>query len=90
MYELYPSKEIICILKNKNDIDELNNLIKDKYLSNTAIVAVNKSELNEVEEVIRFIKNYNLKDDKSTYYICVNRECTLPITNITELEKRLK
>lgn len=89
MYELYPSREIICILKNKDDINELSNLIKNKYLVNTAVVAVNKSELDRVAEVIEFIKNYNLKDDKSTYYICVNRECTLPITSIEELGKKL-
>nr|WP_312578597.1 thioredoxin domain-containing protein [Sedimentibacter sp.] len=89
MYELYPSKEVICILKNKNNINELNNIIKNKYLTNTVVLAVDRTEFDEVEKVIGFIKNYNLKDDKSTYYVCVNRECTLPITNISELEKNL-
>jgi len=89
MYELYPSRELVSILKNKEDIIELNNLIKNKYLANTVIMAINISELDEVSETIDFIKNYNLKDGKTTYYICVNKECELPITNFTELEKKL-
>ena len=90
MYVLYPSKEIICIIKNKEDIIELNKILKNKFLVNTALIAVNKSDINEMEVVIEFIKNYNLKDDKTTYYICENKECSLPITDIKELEKILK
>ncbi len=89
MYELYPSRELICILKNKEDIDKLKKLVKIKCLANTVIVALNKDELDEVSEVIEFVKNYNLKDGKSTYYICVNKECELPTTNFAELEKKL-
>ncbi|MBP1925581.1 uncharacterized protein YyaL (SSP411 family) [Sedimentibacter acidaminivorans] len=89
MYELYPSREVICILKNKEDINKLKKLIKSKYLPNTVVVVLEKTELDEASEVIEFIKNYNLKDDKSTYYICVNKECELPITNFAELEKKL-
>jgi uncharacterized protein YyaL (SSP411 family) len=92
MYELYPSKEIVCVFKNKDDINELNNLIKNNCLVNTAILAVNKNDLKaveEVEEVIEFFNDFNLKDDKSTYYVCINRECTLPVTSIGELEKKV-
>lgn len=87
MYVLFPSKEIICIIKNKEDFNELNKLIKNKFLVNTTLIAVNKSDINEMDEIIEFIKNYNLKDDKTTYYICENKECSLPITDINELEK---
>jgi len=90
MYALYPSKEIICIMKDKEDINELNKIIKNKFMVNTALLAVNKTEIEEVEEVVEFINNYNLKDDKTTFYICENKECSLPITNINELDKLLK
>jgi len=87
MYTLYPSKEIICIMKNKQDFNELNKLINNKFLVNTSLLAVNKSDINEMEQIIKVIKNYNIKDDKTTYYICENKECSLPITDINELEK---
>ncbi len=89
LYELYSTKDIICIAKDKNDIKEFHNIIGSKFLSNTSVIAVNKSDIDEASEIISFIKNYDLKDNKTAYYVCENRECSLPIKNIKDFEKAL-
>lgn len=89
IYELYSSKEIVCVVKDKEDIKEFQNIINNKLLVNTAIIAVSKNEIEELCEIAPFIKGYDLKDNKTTYYICENKECSLPFTDVNELIKAL-
>lgn len=89
VYELYSSKEIVCITHNNEDIKEFQNIINSKFMANTAVIALNKNEREELSEVTEFIKDYDLKDDKTTYYICENKECSLPFTNVDELLRTL-
>lgn len=89
IYELYHSKEIICIAKDKKDIRVFMDAVNGRFLANTSTVAVCRDEVEELSEAIEFIKNYDLKDGKTTYYVCENRECSLPFTNIEELLKVL-
>jgi len=85
IYELYSSKEIICITKDKEATKEIQKIINQKFLVNTEIIAVSKDDIEELSEVVQFIKNYDLRDNKTTFYICENKECSLPSTNVNEL-----
>jgi hypothetical protein len=89
IYELYSSKEIVCVVKDREDLKDFQNTINNKLLVNTAVIAVSKNEIEELCEIAPFIKGYDLKDNKSTYYICENRECSLPFTDVNELIKAL-
>lgn len=89
MYELYPTKEIVCMLNNNEGLEDINNILKTNFIINTTIVVVDYDDLKEVGNTIEFIKDYKLKNNKTTFYICENRECSLPITDINELVKIL-
>lgn len=89
IYKLYSSKEIVCVAKDKEAIKDFQNIINNKFLVNTSVIALCKNEIEELSEVVPFIKGYDLKDSKTTYYICENKECSLPFTNINELIKAL-
>jgi len=85
LYEMYPSKEIVCIAKDENDLNELRINLSNYSLVNTSVVAVKYSELEKVGELIPYIKSYTMKNDSTTYYICQNKNCSLPITKLAEL-----
>ena len=89
IYELYSSKEIICIAKERDDIKSFQKLINKNFFVNTSMLAVYKNEMGEFSEDVEFIKGYDLKDDKTTYYICENKECSLPVTREEDLIKAL-
>ncbi|MDW5298966.1 MAG: thioredoxin domain-containing protein [Sedimentibacter sp.] len=89
LYEMYTSKEIVCIAKDENDINELRKNLSHFSLVNTSVVAVKYSELEKVGKIIPYIKNYTMKNDSTTYYICQNKNCSLPITQLTELMNNL-
>lgn len=90
LFELYPSKEIICIVKNEYDLNEVRRILSEYSSVNTMVVAVKYEELEQVGELIHYIKNYKLKNDSSTFYVCQNKNCSLPITDINELINELK
>lgn len=86
MHEVYPSKEVICVVKNKEDIKYLKDVLKGIYNPNMIVVV--KDE-NYRKEFIPYLSNYELRDNKTTYYICQNNSCTQPFNDIEELKKSL-
>jgi uncharacterized protein len=84
-----PANEII-IVSNKN-ADELNSytdLINMKFLPNKILILGNE-EIKRKVTSMDYLKNYDMKDGKTTVYICENFRCEQPITEISELEKYL-
>lgn len=87
-YELYGSKDLVCIYKEE-DKDYVKQIIANNHSINTSILAVNLKEIEEAKEFIESIKNYKTVEGKTTFYICENKNCSLPITNRVELEKAM-
>ncbi len=89
LYELYPSIEAVCLAIDDEDLNEIRKNLKHMPLVNTSVVAVKQSEVEEASKIIKHLKNYVLKDKKPTYYICENKNCSLPINDINELVKKI-
>jgi len=85
LFELYPSQELVAIVENDEEMVRFKRNINNDFIANTNVVAIKYSDLNELGEVIKYIKDYKLKDNKTTYYICKNKSCSLPITDLEEL-----
>lgn len=89
LYELYPSKEAVCLVNDDGDLNELRKNMKSMILANTSVVVVKQSEVEETSKIIQQLKNYMLKNEKSTYYVCRNKNCSLPINDIDELVRKI-
>nr|WP_300094996.1 thioredoxin domain-containing protein [Sedimentibacter sp.] len=87
LYELYPSMEAVCLAIDEEDLNEIRKNLRHLPLVNTSVVAVKQSYVEETSKFINYLKDYKLKDNKTTYYICKNKNCSLPITDIDELLK---
>ncbi|MCE5222435.1 MAG: thioredoxin domain-containing protein [Clostridium sp.] len=88
-FALNPSKELVCVLKDKSDEEKIKDLLSEKQTFNlTTIIKTNENK-EEIEGIIPFIKDYNFTNDKSTYYLCKGRACLAPINDINQLKKLL-
>lgn len=87
LYELYPSMEAVCLAIDEEDLNEIRKNLRHLPLVNTSVVAVKQSDVEETSKFINYLKDYKVKDNKTTYYICKNKNCSLPITDIDELLK---
>ncbi len=68
---LYPSREIICVLKQKSDIERLKS-----FKLNTTIKILEGAN-----------KEYPLINDKTTFYVCENYQCLPPTNDWEEISK---
>jgi uncharacterized protein YyaL (SSP411 family) len=90
LYELYPSIEAVCLAIDDEDLKEIRKNLKHLPLVNTSVVAVKQSDIDETSKIIKHLKNYILKENKHTYYICENKNCSLPINDIDEFIKKIR
>ncbi|WP_315169387.1 thioredoxin domain-containing protein [Metaclostridioides mangenotii] len=84
MYELYPSRELIAVLKDGDDMKQLQEDLREYYSPNITVM------VKKVwEEETGLLKEYTLKNDKSTYYICEGKSCNPPFNEHDLIKKFL-
>ncbi|HBG2150100.1 thioredoxin domain-containing protein [Clostridioides difficile] len=83
MFELYSTKEIICIFKEDSDLIAFKELISENFIPNATFLA---KKYNEENTIIGFLNNYRLKDDKISYYVCQSNSCSQPINDLQKLK----
>jgi len=64
------TKEIVCVVKNQNDLEGL----AGKFPTNAAVLVLEKET-----------KEYPLKNDRTTFYICENQTCLPPVNDIDNI-----
>ncbi len=84
-FALNLSKELVCVIKDKNDEEKIKYLLSEKQTFNLTVIIKTNENKNEIEELIPFIKDYDFINDKSTYYLCQGRSCLAPVNDINEL-----
>jgi len=88
-FALNPSKELVCLIKDKSDEEKIKDLLSEKQTFNLTIIIKTDENKNEIEKLIPFIKDYDFINDKSTYYLCEGKSCLAPVNDIDELRKLL-
>ncbi len=86
---VYPGKEIVCVMKDEEDLEQLKKRLEKKLLFNTAVLVVTPENAEQVHGIAPFTKDYSLKNGKSTFYFCQNNACSAPVNDFAELEKNL-
>jgi len=88
-FALSPSKELVCVLKNQEDIDSIKTLLKeDPYFNLTTLVKTEENS-EELEKVAKFIQDYKTVNLKGTYYLCENNSCLPPVNDISSIKDKL-
>lgn len=84
-YDLCNSKELKVVLKNKEDLNKLKEKIKDKEIFDLTIVVKEEENEERLKNIIDYIDEYKLKNNKTTYYLCENKTCKEGVNDIDKL-----
>lgn len=82
MQQLYPSKEIVCVVSENEDYKNLTQYMAEHYEPNTVALVKSEKNYNEVLEIADFVKDYRIINAKTTYYVCENHECMAPTNEL--------
>lgn len=86
-FELYPSKEIVCLIKNEEDFKAIKDTLSKNTRINNTVIAIRYYELERSGELFEFIRDYKLIDNKTTFYVCENKDCSMPFNDISKLKE---
>jgi uncharacterized protein YyaL (SSP411 family) len=89
MTELYPSKEIVCVMTEPEDKARLKKVLSKYFAPNTTVLMKGGSEHGILDQIAPFSRVYNTVDGKVTFFVCENRSCAVPFAGFEELEKRI-
>lgn len=73
MLEYYPATEITVVAKNNQEISSVKEN-KKEFKPNTNYIA-KFLEGDDPSDIIEFLKEYELKNNTTTYYVCQNNSC---------------
>ena len=90
MKSIKNSYEVVIVAKEKKDAVEYINYLKKNQADNAYIILITDNNSNELKTNIEYLKNYILKDNKPTIYLCHDFQCENPINDFSEFEEMMK
>lgn len=78
----YTTAEIVTVSKEEFEP----NLLNETYEPNKVLAGKSEGESSSLE----LLENRSLKKDKTTYYVCFNKACQLPVNSTQEVFEQLK
>lgn len=90
MFLIAKTKEIVIVgEKDSLDTKKMINLVNEKY--NPYMTVLMKDIKTDIllKEIVSFVSDYTMIDNKTTAYICSDKVCSKPVSNITEFKAML-
>ena len=78
LYQLYPSKEIVCVTGEKEDYSQLTDYLSENFEPNTIALVITKQNREEVLALADYMHDYRTINERTTYYVCENHNCMAP------------
>lgn len=88
-FALNESQELVCVTNDKGEEEKIKDLLSERSLFNLTTIIKNDENRNKIEKLAPFLKEYDLINEKSTYYLCKGKSCMAPVNDIDELRKML-
>ncbi len=85
MEAVYPSREVVCALKNEEDARAVAQAIGKRFIPNLSVLIKTANGAEEQAEASPFIENYPLPDGRFAFYVCQNRSCGAPVRSLEEM-----
>lgn len=92
---LYPSKEIVCVANRTNsakannrdsgereNYPELIEYLSQNFEPNTAVLLKTVDNSEKLQEIADYVEDYQVINDRTTYYICENHHCLAPTNEL--------
>ena len=84
-FALNKTKELICVIKDESEKEKIKDTLSDMQAFNLTVIIKNEENSSELEELIPYTKDYTLKDNKATYYLCEGNSFFTPTNNLNEI-----
>ncbi len=88
-FALNESQELVCVTNDKGEEEKIKDLLSERSIFNLTTIIKNDENRNKIEKLAPFLKEYDLINEKSTYYLCKGKSCMAPVNDIDELRKML-
>lgn len=82
--QLYPTREIVCIVCENEDYQELSDYLSEHFEPNTVVLLKSEKNQEKVLEIADSVEDYRLLNNKTTYYICENHRCMAPVNELPD------
>lgn len=90
---LYPVKELVCTIRESDEIVRMETLRKLGYLAMTVhgLVVVVKTDGNvrELEKLAPYTGNYQINGEEVQFYLCSGNQCMPPVGDLKQLRDEL-
>jgi len=87
LYMYYQKPTEITIINGKNS--ELISSLQKKFLPESIIVLVTNQNNLDILSKYAFFSGKEFQDDKTNVFVCKNFSCSLPLSDLSEIEKEL-
>jgi hypothetical protein len=88
LLELYPTKELVCVIDNDEKLEEIKKVLNEKFMPNITVIVKNMND-HKINEICPFVKEYGLVNSENTFYICEKNACSSPFNSLEELKQKL-
>ena len=89
MASLYPSREVVAAVSPEKELENLRTALSGIFLPETSLLVKTRENEAYVDALAPFAAPYLVLDSKANFYLCENKACSLPVTGIDALVKRL-
>ncbi|BCJ93685.1 thioredoxin domain-containing protein [Anaerocolumna cellulosilytica] len=90
MQEVYPTKELVCVLPKEYSMEDIKNMLSENFLPQVSIVLKSDESKVSLEDVAEFTKDYPAAPEKPAYYLCENHSCQAPVYELNEIVYNMK
>lgn len=81
-FALNSSKELVCIVKDRNELEELKEVLRDKITFRLTTLVRTDENKEDIEKLVPLFEHYHMTNDKPTYYLCENQSCLSAVNDI--------
>lgn len=79
MQVLRPGADLICVAEDITDMSAVRGFMKEQKIMNATIIIKTRTQMERLEHLAPFTKEYPIPEQGVAYYICENGTCHAPI-----------
>lgn len=89
MLALYPTKEVVCTAPSAEHVNRLLDALAQIYLPEVSLLVKTKENEARLDAAAPFVRPYLVLERKPCYYVCENKACGMPLTDLGALLDKL-
>lgn len=89
LLELHPVKELMCVTWDAQVKGEILREVHEKYNPHLLVLLKTMENEDELAELAEYTKDYKMVGGQNTFYVCTEKNCLPPITEVGHIHSML-